>query len=256
MIDYVLVSFIDGDAFSIANFLFQDIGEDFRVMESSFKGFRYVYTNNLLFIHYDNQGNQDVLLLEIKSKGCRSLENTPNYSWKQFFKKISVITRSLPITRYNVKRIDVAIDSFTSKMLTPDRLRYYFNRKLISSRWQKIRVIQEFRITSGEATGDSVYLGKRSSDFSILVYDKCLESNSNEEMYRTELRFKNSWGQQVLETILNDSEDFSNFLESILRKYIQFRSSKSKNQEIRRRPLAKWYESYLLYVGSLKLHKL
>ncbi|WP_248855393.1 replication initiation factor domain-containing protein [Vagococcus lutrae] len=251
-----MISFIDGDAFSVANFLFQDMVEDFRIMESSFKGFRHVYTNGLLFIHYDNRGDQDVLLLEIKSKGCRSLEKIPNYSWKQFFQKISVITRSLPITRYNVKRIDVAIDSSTSETLTPDRLRYYFNRQLISSRWQKIRMIQEFRITSSEATGNSVYLGNRSSDFSILVYDKQLESNSKELRYRTELRFKNSWGKEVMKVILNNSNNFSSFLESVLRRYIQFRSSQSKNKEIRRRPLAKWYEAYLSYVNNMTLHKL
>lgn len=258
IVDYLVISFIGTDVYDVSHYLFSnDFLEDFYTIESNVKGFQWVFTNGKIFFHYLNEGEKDVVLLEVKSKGCRYLEDRPNHSWKYFFKVLSEVSDTLLIEKFNVKRLDIAIDSFDSKGLTTDRLQTYFQRKLLSSRFRTVKFIREYQINSGSSTGDSIYLGSRLSDLSILVYDKKLESDTTREKhFRTEIRFKNDRGKQAMYTLLDDSLSFSNFIVSILRSKLQFRSSTSKNKEIRRRPLAKWYEDYLSYVKNMTLYKL
>lgn len=256
LIDYVLVSFIGGEVLSISEYLFENKLDEFTILDSTIRGFKFVYTNGFIFVHYDNKGVKPVVLLEIRSKGCRKLEDETNHSWATFFQKITLITQELPIERYGIKRLDIAIDSFSTDTLTPSRAKKYVQQQLISSRFQTQRIIEEFRIQSAVVIGKSVYFGKRASDLSILIYDKQLEASSADCWYRTELRMKNMWGAKAVNTLLEAPETFSAFIVLVLQKNIQFRSVKKTHTEIRRRPLATWYQRYLAYIEQLKLHGL
>lgn len=255
-LDYIMISFIEANAEEICDYLFDFLFEDFDNMDSSMRGFSRVLTNGSLFLHYDNKGSKSVVVLEIRGRGCRYLEQQPDHSWLEFFQRIVEAPNHVLLERYAVKRIDVAIDSHTSDTLTPARALSYLKKNLVTSRFQTSRTIHEYRIKNKELSGDSFYLGKRSSDLSILIYDKQLESGVGTVWYRTELRFRNLWGMKAISTLVDTSVSFSKFIADTLGANVQFRSSVHKRSELRRQPLAAWYSKYLVYIENQSLYKL
>lgn len=256
LLDYILVSFVGADAVEICEYLFDCLMDDFVTMDSTMRGFQHVLSSGSLFIHYDNKGTKDVVLLEIRGRGCRYFEQQPDHSWRVFFQRVVETPKHLNVERYAFKRLDIAIDSFNSDALTPKRVWDYQRKNLITSRMRSIRFVKEHRIKSGDLSGDSVYLGKRSSDLSILVYDKQLESGTESVWYRTELRLRNSWGSKAASSIAGPSFSFAKFVADTLRSNVQFRSSIHKRSELRRQPLATWYLKYLACIERLELYGL
>lgn len=256
LLDYIMISFIEANVEEICAYLFGDIFEYFDNKDSSMRGFRRVMTNDLLFLHYENKGSKSVVVLEIRGRGCRYLEQQYAHSWMEFFQRVVEIPKHIALERYAIKRVDVAIDIFTSDTLTPARALSYLKKNLVTSRFQTSRTIHEYRIKSTELSGDSFYLGKRSSDLSILIYDKKLESGAESVWYRTELRFRNSWGMKTVLALVDTSVSFSMFVADTLKSNVQFRSSVHKRSELRRQPLATWYSKYLVYIENQSLYKL
>lgn len=253
LLDYIMISFIGADEVEICEYLFDHLTDDFVTMESSMRGFRHVLSNGSLFIHYDNKGSKDVVVLEIRGRGCRYLEQQPDHSWKEFFQCVVEAPNHINVELYAFKRLDIAIDSFNNNVLTPKRVWDYQRKNLITSRMRSIRFVKEYRVKSGDLSGDSVYLGKRSSDLSILVYDKRLESGAESVWYRTELRLRNSWGSKAVSSIAGPSFSFEKFVADTLRFNVQFRSSLHKRSELRRQSLAAWYLKYLACIEKLEL---
>lgn len=256
LIDYVLISFIQTEVASISEYFFSYLPNDWEILDSHVRGFQKMYTNRKIFVHYDNKGVKDTVLMEIRSNGCRFLEQETEHSWLFFFQQLSEITDTVSLERFNVKRIDIAVDSFSKETLTPTRALDYLKRKLVTSRFQTSRLINEFRIKTTDVIGESLYFGKRTSDLSVLIYDKRLETKGETEWFRTEIRFRNSRAVKLLSALLNQPENFGAFVAEVLEKNIQFRSSYHMRSELRRQPLAKWYQTYLTYVKNQKLHEI
>ncbi|WP_060789467.1 replication initiation factor domain-containing protein, partial [Enterococcus raffinosus] len=196
------------------------------------------------------------VLLEIRSAGCRFLEEQADHSWRNFFQQLMMIAKHVSIERYSIKRMDVAIDSYTKETLSPTRAESYLKKRLVTSRFRVSRTIKEYHVKTAEVTGDSIYFGRRTSDLYIIVYDKQLESDSDSCWFRVELRFRNLWGTKVMAALLGQPDTFSEFIAGVLEANIQFRSSIHKRSEVRRQPLAKWYLDYLSYVRRQNLYGL
>ncbi|MDT2600958.1 replication initiation factor domain-containing protein [Enterococcus hulanensis] len=241
LIDYVLISFIQTEVTSISEYFFSYLPNDWEILDSHVRGFQKMYTNRKIFVHYDNKGVKDTVLMEIRSNGCRFLEQETEHSWLFFFQQLSEIADTVSLEHFNVKRIDIAVDSFSKETLTPTRALDYLKRKLVTSRFQTSRLINEFRIKTTDVIGESLYFGKRTSDLSVLIYDKRLETKGETEWFRTEIRFRNSRAVKLLSALLNQPENFGAFVAEVLEKNIQFRSSYHMRSELRRQPLAKWY---------------
>lgn len=256
VIDYVMVSFVQAEVLSIVGYFFSYLPNDWEILDSNVRGFQKVLTNGKIFFHYDNKGVKDTVLLEIRSNGCRFLEQETEHSWFFFFQQLSEIADTVSLERFNVKRIDIAVDSFSKETLTPARALAYLKRRLVTSRFQTSRLINEFRIKTTEVIGESLYFGKRTSDLSVLIYDKRLETKGESEWFRTEIRLRNSWAVKLLSALLDQPENFGVFVAQALEQNIQFRSGYHKRSELRRQPLAKWYQSYLTSIKQQRLHGL
>ncbi|OTN88470.1 hypothetical protein A5819_000951 [Enterococcus sp. 7E2_DIV0204] len=256
LIDYIILSFVQADMPSIANYFFYYLLDNFELLDSHMHGFQKMYTNGKIFVHYENKGNKAVVLVEIRACGCRFLEQQVEHSWFSFFKQVSEIGGTISLEQVNIKRIDIAIDSFSKEALTPARALDYIKRQLVTSRFQTGRIIHEFRIKTTAVTGESFYFGKRTSDLSVVIYDKKLEMKSETEWFRTEIRFRNSWAKKFVDAMLDQSKDFVLFVAEVLETNIQFLSSYHKRSELRRRPLANWYQTYLSYIRQQRLHGL
>lgn len=255
-IDYIMISFVCASVSDVCSYLFAHLIDDFKVVDSSMRGFQNVLTNGVIFVHYENKGTKPVVLLEIRSAGCRFLEEQADHSWRNFFQQLMMIAKHVSIERYSIKRMDVAIDSYTKETLSPTRAESYLKKRLVTSRFRVSRTIKEYHVKTAEVTGDSIYFGRRTSDLYIIVYDKQLESDSDSCWFRVELRFRNLWGTKVMAALLGQPDTFSEFIAGVLEANIQFRSSIHKRSEVRRQPLAKWYLDYLSYVRRQNLYGL
>lgn len=255
-IDYIMISFVCASVSDVCGYLFAHLIDDFKVVDSSMRGFQNVLTNGVIFVHYENKGTKPVVLLEIRSAGCRFLEEQAGHSWLNFFQQLMIISKHVSIERYSVKRLDIAIDSYTKETLSPNRAESYLKKRLVTSRFRISRTIKEYHVKTAEVTGDSIYFGKRTSDLHIVVYDKQLESDSDSCWFRVELRFRNLWGEKVVAAILDQPDRFSEFISDVLKTTIQFRSGVHRRSEVRRQPLAKWYLDYLSYVRWQNLYGL
>lgn len=255
-IDYIMISFVCASVSDVCGYLFAHLIDDFKVVDSSMRGFQNVLTNGVIFVHYENKGTKPVVLLEIRSAGCRFLEEQADHSWRNFFQQLMMIAKHVSIERYSIKRMDVAIDSYTKETLSPTRAESYLKKRLVTSRFRVSRTIKEYHVKTAEVTGDSIYFGRRTSDLYIIVYDKQLESDSDSCWFRVELRFRNLWGTKVMAALLGQPDTFSEFIADVLEANIQFRSSIHKRSEVRRQPLAKWYLDYLSYVRRQNLYGL
>lgn len=255
LIDYVVVSFVGASIVDIVTHLFSDQQECFEIKDSVIRGFNKVMTNGYLFIHYENKGTKPVVLLEIRGLGCRWLEQKFEHSWSAFLSKVLVSPEHILLEKINIKRLDIAFDSFDNSGFTPKRIRRWHNQNLITSRLQKLRDITEWQISSGELTGDSCYFGKRTSDLSCVVYDKKLESNVEniDYWYRCELRLRGTRASRAVEQLLKSPSEFGACIASLLKEVIQFRSSTHNRSELRRRNLAPWYLQYLKQIEKQKL---
>lgn len=255
-IDYIMISFVCASVSDVCGYLFAHLIDDFKVVDSNMRGFQNVLTNGVIFVHYENKGTKPVVLLEIRSAGCRFLEEQADHSWRNFFQQLTMIAKHVSIERYSIKRIDIAIDSYTKETLSPTRAESYLKKRLVTSRFRISRTIKEYHVKTAKVTGDSIYFGKRTSDLYIIVYDKQLESDSDSYWFRVELRFRNFWGEKVVAAILDQPDRFSEFIADVLKTTIQFRSGVHRRSEVRRQPLAKWYLDYLSYVRRQNLYGL
>lgn len=255
-IDYIMISFVCASVSDVCGYLFDHLIDDFKVVDSNMRGFQSALTNGVIFIHYENKGTKPVVLLEIRSAGCRFLEEQADHSWRNFFQQLTMIAKHVSIERYSIKRMDIAIDSYTKETLSPTRAESYLKKRLVTSRFRVSRTIKEYHVKTAEVTGDSIYFGRRTSDLYIIVYDKQLESDSDSCWFRLELCFRNLWGTRVMAALLGQPDTFSEFIADVLEANIQFRSSIHKRSEVRRQPLAKWYLDYLSYVRRQTLYGL
>lgn len=193
--------------------------------------------------------------MEIRGSGCRWLENQEDHRWSNFFYEVLASTEHILLEKINVKRLDIAIDSFNNIGLTPKKIKSWHKRSLITSRLHTIRYMSEFHISSNQLIGDSCYIGKRASNLSILVYDKKMESEIDDRDYwfRCEIRLRDIRASRAVEQLLESPDEFGYYIASLLKEVIQFRSSTHNRTEVRRRELAPWYLTYLRFVENQHL---
>jgi phage replication initiation protein len=106
--------------------------------------------------------------------------------------------------------------------------------------------------------GDTLYLGSRSSDFFIRVYDKDLESEGQIKGTRLEMVLKDDKANEFVRNYLDakESETFNNlsFLSSkVLNNYLRFISKSASRNE--RCDTAKWWLEFTGTLEKLSLGK-
>ncbi|MGX7216019.1 replication initiation factor domain-containing protein, partial [Enterococcus raffinosus] len=60
-IDYIMISFVCASVSDVCSYLFAHLIDDFKVVDSSMRGFQNVLTNGVIFVHYENKGTKPVV---------------------------------------------------------------------------------------------------------------------------------------------------------------------------------------------------
>ncbi len=196
---------------------------------------------------------QSTYQLSLSGQGCREFEQFSKYNW------LELIAILKDFTNCKFTRLDLAIDDF-QKHFTVSRIRNYLEKGLCITRLEEYESKNRYKVATGQATMDSIYLGSMSSRLSINFYDKKLERDAKEKesdgswdsWTRTELRLKREYADQAADMILLYNMDLGRVAFGLLSKNIRFVKKHSSDKNIRRRQECIWWLNYIGKVDKLK----
>lgn len=175
----------------------------------------------------------------------RLIENETNI--KDIFKKIS-------IHQLSVTRLDIAIDIEQTKEFNLDRLKKDITRGNILSKWRKSTEIIERTTATGEITGNTIYLGSRTSSVFLRIYNKELESEKEEykNIIRLELELKKESAENAIKELLK--KEVGQVIKGILNNYMRIvEPSEQKNKS--RWHTKKYWNDFIQDIEKIKLSK-
>lgn len=110
----------------------------------------------------------------ISGQGCRALFS--RVSPDVLLSELLSWDESVQITR-----LDLALDNIGDIYFYPRELKEYYDDGLVKSRWKNWELVQSGKNGQKELTGDTFYLGSRTSEMFCRVYDKTLERIANKD---------------------------------------------------------------------------
>lgn len=131
------------------------------------------------------------------------------------------------ILEYNCKvtRIDLALDNIGDIYFYPHEIKDFVFKKQVKSRWGKFELVQSGDMHSATLTGDTFYLGSRTSDLFCRVYDKTLERIAKDDVevpenwVRWELVCKKDRAQVACEQLLENGFAIGEIMVGVLSNY-------------------------------------
>jgi len=148
----------------------------------------------------------------------------------------------------HVTTVHLALDDRTGGV-TPGRIKASWNAGEAVSRWQSCTAIEE-TAKGGKVLGSTVYLGSRSSDAFLRVYDKALERGLTDGQLwtRLELECKGKLAHAIVGAMLQDERKAGLVLLEQLNRRFRITEGHTDGHK-RRRRVASWW---LAFVGTLE----
>lgn len=151
----------------------------------------------------------------------------------------TVLLDLLNVLSFKVKftRIDLAIDNIGDLYYSCDEVYRKLEDKLFTSRFRSYSRTAPAKLKDGEKEGDTINLGKRSSDILLRIYDKRLEQKARhgiefpEPWVRWELELKNDRANVAVKKIL-ECKDLSFVSLGILNNYLRLTKINAEGKEI------------------------
>lgn len=216
-------------------------------------GYDVVYMYNNIKIMLNSTRDDMGVNILLSGQACRDYEDLGVGTWKDLFDKISKFD-------ININRIDIAIDSFTDKYFTLNKIYEYLVKKCVSSKFRTVFEMRKRSISDYNSLGDTIQFGSKASEVEITFYDKLLEranagrviSEDIKFWFRCELRFRHDLAEEIFRLIIND-EDYSSRVKGILYNYIDFKNPFFKDKNLSRRSTVKWWSEFVDYNNKFKI---
>lgn len=194
--------------------------------------------------------------LQLTGQGCREYESMGLKNWQQLFESI----RSLD---GKFARVDLAIDDITEA-----EQQHYFDIELLigtikngcmKSKFKKAQNIEDILIETGKVEGQTINVGRSSSDVKIRFYDKFSERIAKGEIIedgvtgwiRTEIQSRRKRAEKLVDYVIAN-EDIGGVAKGILKNYIAF-LEKGEDTNKGRWLNTSWWDEYLGEVDKLPL---
>jgi phage replication initiation protein len=211
---------------------------DFERLDKGGLGYKDQLINNNIRIYFN--GHQGMgINTSISGKGCRYMESQGIDLWSLLFR----LARS---ARINITRLDLAHDT-DIKLI--DKIRANIDSKKYISKSRSISYICK---SGKESTRtETIYIGSRSSDLMIRIYDKAIEQDlEGLDWERWEIVLKK---EKIIEAIpllkKGISQTFRNILYTYFRPLKRIESNKSRSK------VESWYLRFLGKVEKVSLYK-
>lgn len=238
IIDWLQFTLLRDDGLEIVFRILRLNPADFERLDKGGLGYKDQLINNNVRIYYN--GNLGMgINTSISGQGCRYMESQGINLWSLVFR----LSRS---ERINITRIDIALD--TSVKLI-DKIRKSIDSNKYISKSRSISYICKSGKDSTRT--ETIYLGSRSSDLMIRIYDKAVEQGLEDTAWeRWEIVLKR---EKIKEAIPLLEKDISKTFKDIL--YTYFRPLKKIESNKSRSKVETWYIKFLGKVEKISLYK-
>lgn len=211
---------------------------DFEQLDKGGLGYKDQLINNNVRIYFN--GNKGMgINTSISGKGCRYMESQGQDLWSLVFR----LERS---DKINITRLDLALD--TSVKLI-DKIRQKIDKKEYISKSRSISYICKSGSTSTRT--ETIYIGSRSSDLMIRIYDKAVEQGIDGiDWERWEIVLKKEKIKEAIPLLKKGiSQTFKNILYTYFRPVKEVLSNKSRSK------VCDWYLKFLGKVEKVSLYR-
>ena len=237
IIDWLQFTLLRDDGLEIVFRILRLNPADFERLDKGGLGYRDQLINNNVRIYYNGNIGMGINT-SISGKGCRYMESQGISLW-------SLVFRLAQSAKINITRLDLALD--TSVKLI-DRIRKSIDTKKYISKSRSISYICKSGKDSTRT--ETIYLGSRSSDLMIRIYDKAVEQGLDDVVWeRWEIVLKKD---KIKEAIPLLKKDISHTFRNIL--YTYFKNKKKIESNKSRSLVEKWYIKFLGTVEKISLY--
>lgn len=178
---------------------------DLQPMEKGLFGyFQGVYIDEFIWLSYGGNKNKNdryPMTLTISGSGCRVFERMGGV-WSELF----TYFQHYGVDFLRVGRIDIAIDDFVGKHITPYDIWPIVRQGHVVTQFRKVNLFESINLGSTVVSdGYTITFGPRGAN-QLQIYDKKLERNAKDEYdfgedvwYRYEMRFVDEKARQVMD---------------------------------------------------------
>lgn len=238
IVDWLQFTLLKDDGVEIVFKILRLNPADFEQLEKGGLGYKDQLFNNNIRIYYNGNVGMGICT-SISGKGCRYMESQGIDLWSLLFR----LARS---ARINITRLDLALDT-DIKLI--DKIRASIDDKKYISKSRSISYI--CKSGKGSTRTETIYLGSRSSDLMIRIYDKAVEQGIEEiDWERWEIVLKK---EKIIEAIPLLKKGISQTFRNIL--YTYFRPIKKIESNKSRSKVEKWYMKFLGQVEKVSLYR-
>lgn len=238
IIDWLQFTLLRDDGLTVVFKILRLNPEDFEELEKGGLGYKGQLINNNVRIYYNGNVGMGICS-SISGKGCRYMESQGINLWSLVFR----LSRS---DKINITRLDLALDT-DIKLI--DKIRASIDTQKYISKSRSISYICKSGKDSTRT--ETIYLGSRSSDLMIRIYDKAIEQSlSDIDWERWEIVLRKDKIRQALPLLRkNISQTFKNILYTYFRPIKEIETNKSRSQ------VEKWYLKFLGQVEKVSLYR-
>lgn len=176
------------------------------------------------------------------------------------FKNNVMIELLIFIKRFgHIARLDIAIDDIGCRFYKVQQVHNLLINKQCVSKFRNYQNLSKHSISTGDYFGHTIYMGSRSSNIMMRIYDKQMEMNSklpddkkiNFPWVRWEFELKDERANEVANLIIS-RKNLGLITLGILKNYIRFVNLDDENRS--RCSLTKTWKKFLLDVEPLRLY--
>ena len=238
IIDWLQFTLLKDDGLQVVFRILRLNPADFERLDKGGLGYKDQLINNNVRLYFN--GNQGMgINTSISGKGCRYMESQGINLWSLVFR----LARS---ARINITRLDLALDT---EIKLIDKIRQSIDKKKYIAKSRSISYICKSGKDSTRT--ETIYLGSRSSDLMIRIYDKAVEQGlEGTDWERWEIVLKKDKIREAIPLLKKDiSQTFKNILYTYFRPIVKIESNKSRSK------VEKWYMKFLGEVEKVSLYR-
>lgn len=187
----------------------------------------------------------------ISGQGCRQ--------YSVHHDLIALINRLSMLPKVNFSRIDLAIDDYSSQIVSYDKINKAAKKGYFTSRWSKWDELTSRQTSTNAYLGRTMYFGSQSSDLFCRIYDKSLERKAKSaetsippRWTRLELVYRKERALKLAENIIQGLP-IGRALRGTLKQYIRFLIPSPTDKNKSRWKSARWWITLLEDVEKLQL---
>lgn len=238
IIDWLQFTLLKDDGLEIVFRILKLNPADFEKLDKGGLGYKDQLINNNIRLYYNGSVGMGVCT-SISGKGCRYMESQGISLWSLLFR----LERS---DKINITRLDLALDT-DIKLI--DKIRKSIDNKKYISKSRSISYICKSGKDSTRT--ETIYIGSRSSDLMIRIYDKAIEQDlEGLDWERWEIVLKK---EKIIEAIPLLKKGISQTFRNIL--YTYFRPLKKIESNKSRSKVESWYMKFLGQVEKVSLYR-